>query len=302
MENMSIQRKLQQLKLPPAFSQSVTAALLLLSRQDISISEIKTILDPRTTAEVLKVANSVYYRRGTEIISLEHAISVIGLTQLAEILLTVPVLSVLPASTSFDSMGFLKSCIITGRTASLIATETRSESIPAMYTAGILHDIGILAICLQLPGEWAEINRLVAEGVNRPAAERQVIGFDHGYIGGLLLTPYNLPASVVYPITYHNHPSRSPSYEEEARIIQAAELIAEIFPDPQELSPDTFLSQYESTREFLQRIFPATIWEQPLFVQKLFNELTGCAFCLRASPLFQADLSSDQQSFLSCAG
>jgi putative nucleotidyltransferase with HDIG domain len=74
-------------------------------------------------------------------------------------------------------------------------------------TAGLIHDIGKVAIKMELPREYEMITRLAqSRGISRIAAERLVLGLDHAEVGGWLARSWNLPNKLVEPIACHHDP------------------------------------------------------------------------------------------------
>ena len=48
-------------------------------------------------------------------------------------------------------------------------------------------------------------------------AERQVLGFDHAHVGGLVMEQWNLPDAYSYMTAYHHSPDELPEEGEECR-------------------------------------------------------------------------------------
>ena len=75
------------------------------------------------------------------------------------------------------------------------------------FIAGMLHDIGKVALASNLPEQYGKIFS-VAEvlGLSLHAAEEAGLGAHHGDAGGYLLNLWSLPEPVVTAITYHHEP------------------------------------------------------------------------------------------------
>ena len=75
-------------------------------------------------------------------------------------------------------------------------------------------------------GEWLRscLVHAEAQSVELPVAEADVLGIDHGEIGGLLLGSWSLPHPIVAMVTYHHHPGAARAEHKDACwIIHAAE-------------------------------------------------------------------------------
>lgn len=77
------------------------------------------------------------------------------------------------------------------------------------WLAGLLHDIGRVALAL-LPDEALAVHTgLLRSGCPPAYADMVVTGLDHGQIGGAILRAWNFPPSVVEAVCWHHQPERS---------------------------------------------------------------------------------------------
>jgi len=76
-------------------------------------------------------------------------------------------------------------------------------------TAGLLHDLGKVALAANLPRQFDEARR-AAEDRKVPGweAEETVFGAHHGEVAAWLLALWNLPPGVVEAVALHHHPAR----------------------------------------------------------------------------------------------
>jgi hypothetical protein len=75
------------------------------------------------------------------------------------------------------------------------------------YTAGILHDIGTVALATVMPGPYT---RTIERGADRPEdllqIERELCGIDHCEVGRSLVTAWNLPEAFLAITACRHHP------------------------------------------------------------------------------------------------
>ena len=75
--------------------------------------------------------------------------------------------------------------------------------------AGLLHDLGKLALAANLTPQFQEVLvRSRQQQLPLWEAEQAVFGATHGDVGGCLLGMWGLPLSVVEAVTMHHHPTR----------------------------------------------------------------------------------------------
>jgi len=90
-----------------------------------------------------------------------------------------------------------------------VAEGAGEEIVQQSATAGLLHDIGKLALGVNLPQQFERVLELI-QNQDRSAsdAEREVFGATHGEVGGCLLATWGLPMPVVEAVALHHHPAR----------------------------------------------------------------------------------------------
>ena len=82
----------------------------------------------------------------------------------------------------------------------------RSEA-AGHFTAGLLHDIGILVLASRFPEDYSRVLETARHtGSDLETAEFHVLGATHGEVGGYLLGLWGLPAEVVQAASWHHQP------------------------------------------------------------------------------------------------
>jgi putative nucleotidyltransferase with HDIG domain len=95
------------------------------------------------------------------------------------------------------------------------------------FTAGLLHDIGKLALNEVLTEEDLITMRscIREKSQSYAEAEQQVLGFDHAEVGACLLKAWKLPAEIVEAVAHHHHPVCRPRLQLSA-LVHAADCVA----------------------------------------------------------------------------
>ncbi|MDP4029718.1 MAG: HDOD domain-containing protein [Gallionella sp.] len=189
--------------------------------------------DPSFTVRLLRVANSPFYGFSSTIDTVAKAVSVIGTSQIRNLALSMSVARTfagLPNNlVSMDN--FWHHSLYCALTARILARQARKCDPEAVFTAGLLHDIGELIIFNRLPEQAKEALLLVLDQVDDlPVyqAERQVIGFDHAQVGGELARQWNLPPLLEECIAYHHSIGEAKRHPRETALVHLANILAQM--------------------------------------------------------------------------
>lgn len=202
--------------------------------------------DPSFTVRLLLVANSPYYGHSSSINTVAKAVSVIGTSQIRNLALSMSVARAfagLPNNlVSMDS--FWKHSLYCALSARILASHAHKCEPEALFTAGLLHDIGELIIYNRLPEQANDALLLMQDkGRSFPAyqAERQIIGFDHAQVGGELARQWGLPPLLEECIDCHHSIAKAQRYPQETALVHLANIIAHLAEldslEPGDVSP-----------------------------------------------------------------
>lgn len=183
-----------------------------------SIDRVGQIIekDPSMSAKVLQVANSAAASSSRRISNITEAVGMLGVENIRSFILMAGIFetadqSQMPRGFSLEKLW--EHGMKVGEFAKRItALETEDKRlVDDAYTAGLLHDIGLLILATKMPEPFAETLRLTEDpGMSLLKAEKQVFGATHAEIGGFLLDLWGLPEAIVEAISYHLYPSATP--------------------------------------------------------------------------------------------
>jgi putative nucleotidyltransferase with HDIG domain len=95
--------------------------------------------------------------------------------------------------------------VLVGGVARQLLTERGQSEIAA--TAGLLHDVGGLAMACRRPDEWsANVALALSSGIELHQAERERLGVTHATIGAYLLGLWGLPPEVIDAVAAQHEP------------------------------------------------------------------------------------------------
>jgi putative nucleotidyltransferase with HDIG domain len=166
--------------------------------------------DAALTARILLVANSALYASPRRVTNVGTAIVKIGFSMTRSILLSAAALRILESGRvlgSTDLRRLWRHSLACAFCAREIASILGWCSLEEAYTAGLLHDIGELALAQSLPDMQTKALRVAQGGTLMCEAERQVMGFSHAELGGRLLEQWGLAESAVQTVSFHHNPT-----------------------------------------------------------------------------------------------
>ena len=195
-----------QLRLPP-FPQVAMRVLQLAQNENVQLHQLCDLIssDPAFASEVLTVANSVLYSPRYPSSSIMQAIAVLGANTLQGMCITVGVRAYLGKSMSYPAMRDLwRHNLACALIAERLATAGFLDKDTA-YTAGILHDIGRVALAVIQPKEYCN---LLTKHKGSPESilegERQLFGWDHCETGRRLIGDWKLPEDLEAVVSEHH--------------------------------------------------------------------------------------------------
>lgn len=185
--------------------------------------------DPSLTARLLRLANSAYFSFDRPVDSVHQAVTFIGLTHVRDIALATSVTSAfrdVPADL-IDLEEFWRHSLAVGICARMLAGIRKESNVERFFVAGMLHDVGRLVLYVSA----ADAARAILEHAKDREcllyeAEMELVGLDHGTIGGALMEQWNMPASLAECVALHHRPQEALSYPVETATIHLADLVA----------------------------------------------------------------------------
>jgi len=185
--------------------------------------------DTAIAARLLRITNSALYNFPSKVETITHAITIIGTNQLRDLVLASSVIAMFKnvPEDIITMESFWRHSVACGITARAIASQRREANIERFFVAGLLHDIGRLVLFMEMPDYMQAVFQLREEEHSLLYKhEKEIIGFDHAKLGGLLLKAWQLPARLIEGVALHHAPTRAVQYPVEAAIVHSADVIA----------------------------------------------------------------------------
>ncbi|MBI2423762.1 MAG: HDOD domain-containing protein [Candidatus Hydrogenedentes bacterium] len=217
-KNNAITSKLNALGSLPSIPAVYQEIMSEMQSSEPSVSKVARIIekDGALSAKVLQIVNSAYVGLRYEISSLQQAASLMGLERLRALVLMAEVFKVKnlkPFPRRFNLDKLWRHCIKVGLCARIIAEQECDDkkTVERAYTAGLLHDIGLIVLATTLPDELRLVlQRCETEKASLFEVEQAIFNTTHAEVGGYLLELWGLPDPVVEAVAFHAHPAAYP--------------------------------------------------------------------------------------------
>lgn len=201
-----------------------------ISSPNSSMSDVAQVIvhDPAITARLLKLVNSPFFGLVAKVDTITHAINMLGNQQVHDLVLATVVVDSFSGFTNdyYNLYDFWFNSVYCAVTARLVAYHCGDLDTERPFVAGLLHDIGHLAIYQNIPQESRAAEALAAEkNIDIYQAEREVLGFDYGQVGAELMSDWNLPVSLQETTEFHIEPEKATDFELETAIVHIASAI-----------------------------------------------------------------------------
>ena len=196
------------LKNLPPFRPVAVKLVQLTSQEDVPLVKVQQVLrtDVSFSAEVLRLANSALTGSRTEVRSVAHAVAMVGLERLKALSMTVALRDFLSSSQSNKAVELcwrynLATAVICEWLAPFVHFDADS-----CYTAGLMHDIGRLAILRSYPEEYFRMLSVIEDyKFDLLQCEKDLFDIDHCQAGRWLMDRWDFPADLKDVAEFHHH-------------------------------------------------------------------------------------------------
>ncbi|HEU4851100.1 MAG TPA: HDOD domain-containing protein [Telluria sp.] len=226
----------------PAMPQILIKLIEHLQADDLGMPELAALIakDAGMTTKILSVANSSAYHRASRSPGLEQALVALGTDMLKTLVISESVyqtFSNFPHSGATVLRAFWKSSLSAAVIARDIARRMEYSHAEEAYLAGLMHNVGRLALLATAPQEYA-YNFTARDDEDLCAVEQRTLQITHTEAGAWLVERWNLDSFLADSLLYHHEPSeRLEAAHPLIRIVRVAHLLA-CHPDNDEQVAD----------------------------------------------------------------
>jgi len=233
-------RALERIPPPPQEQQRLLRAL---ADPGLELEALAELINqcPPVAARVMGVARSAFFATGAPVRSVHDAVvRVLGLRLVSDLVNCVALSSPLEVRRcpGFDPSRYWMSAVVTATLAQKISADAVSmdlESRRGAYLAGLLHNLGVLAL-VHLDADAMSAIFAASETRDDGAligAERELLGITHGEAGDSLAAAWGLPSDIRAVMLYQRESSYRGDHWMLALLVGAATRLSAVLLDPE---------------------------------------------------------------------
>jgi HD-like signal output (HDOD) protein len=204
----------------------------LIQDPDYTMAEVALLVsrDPGMATRFLRVVNSPLNRRLCEIETVSHAVSLLGIGQVHDIVLSASVAEAFDGIRTdvMDMKKFWARSVYCAVMIKQLALECEIMDTDRLFVTGLLHDIGHLFMYLEIPEESQQAI-VKAKKLERPLyqAERDLFGFDYAKLGGYVMGQWDLPKNLQAITSFHPEPGKATQFASETALLHLASMLVQ---------------------------------------------------------------------------
>jgi len=215
-------------ELPP-FPWVAKRLMATVSREDVDIHEVGKLIaaEPVFATRVLQLANSPLFALERQVRTISHAIILLGLDRVKAITFTRALEDFVTPALSIKALRMCwQNCLVVALLAEKLARTARMDADFA-YVAGLLRDIGRLALLVKYPEPYSNILAVSGEQqFDLMLLERELFDIDHCEAGSWLMEQLPFPADLAEIIAHHHDPLKHESFGM-LHLVQCADRLAD---------------------------------------------------------------------------
>ena len=185
---------------------SVAQIFSLISDPRAAAADFERVVRPDVglTANLLRCANSVFYRASREITSVKDAINRMGLRRVFEVAASGSFANAIPpvlTGYGLTAEAYWEHSVAVAVLADRIGRAAGFTYPDLAFTAGLLHDLGKVVVATFLTPTLNDPPSLALV-----SQEQELLGTDHTELGSLLAAKWNLPKEIAGAARWHHDP------------------------------------------------------------------------------------------------
>ncbi len=206
--NQDIFRKiLEDHKKLSSLPQVLVEVIRVANNSDTSIADLSNVVkkDPGLSTRLLRVVNSPYYAPTNKITTVSQAVASLGTRAVTAFALSSSIYELMSSDGAFiDRKKFWRHALEVAMIARKIADAVGYQPAEEAFTAGLLHDVGVLILEASFSDTFKEVWKLVGKGSNLTAVEETYWSTNHARAGQFILNQWNIPKVISDAVGEHH--------------------------------------------------------------------------------------------------
>jgi len=212
---IAAERILDRVKKLPTLSATTARLAGLIRDEDSNAADFERVIRPdlALTANLLRLVNSAYFGLRCRAESVRQAVTLLGLKRTFEVAASAAFAPAIPRRLpgyDVDAQAFWLHSAAVAVLSEGLAAELRLGVPDLLFTAGLLHDVGKLAVGIFVAEDKDKIRARLRDGRPFVAAEKDVLGHTHAEIGAAVAQAWSLPPAVAWGARWHHRPGEAP--------------------------------------------------------------------------------------------
>ncbi|PIE71050.1 MAG: hypothetical protein CSA22_04810 [Deltaproteobacteria bacterium] len=223
--------------------QSVLCIMNMLDEDRFNFTEIadEARKDQVITAKTLHLCNTAIFSCRRRIDSLDDALILLGQDAFYKLIISAFINRFFEQSDAGYSLckgGLYHHAIGTALIAEKLSEFTQTISPATAYTAGLIHNIGMVVLDQYMANAFPLFYRgLQKKDSNILSVEKEILGVHHCEVGAMLCSLWGFPDNLTRVIACHHTPDAAPSHTDLISIVSISDFLMTQFHTVQELSP-----------------------------------------------------------------
>ena len=183
---------------------------------DVSVDELAEAIrwDQGLSAKILRTVNSSYYGLRQRCTTIHKALVLLGMRPVKSLALGFSLIDAIDGDNAggFDYRSYWRRALYTAQGAKAIAKLARDVEPEEAFLAGLLQDVGMVALHQALGAQYDEIlGETGGDHSKLCRAELERLDIQHPDVGAMLAEGWKLPPELTLPIRYHERPTAAPA-------------------------------------------------------------------------------------------
>jgi len=198
------------------------------SAEEVSIDQVVKIIsqDPSLAAQCLRMVNSPLFGMRYPVETVRGAVMGLGVDRVRQVAMACSLLKAFAPKSTIPARALWAHSLAVAMVAQKFSHQAGYGEAEQAYSAGLLHDLGILVALAACPAEFeAAAQKASREHRALYLCERDLNGFDHCEIGGMLAQRWRLPSPYYNVLRYHHEVELAPEQRCLVAIVSLSDIL-----------------------------------------------------------------------------